>query len=175
MSVEQWMRYGQARACDPNLIEGCKMQDMKKQEPKKRLDVTDVLWVVILTMQTTFLGAAVYQSAWPEGLEWVGMLLFLGSAAVLCSAIRWAWRKKSAAEVAAQEMAHALPDAKAIAWWRKVLFWSVTLATIATAAEFGDEIQGNMLVQGALLLTMYFGMLWLIRTGRLDWILRKLG
>ena len=106
MSVEQWMRYGQARACDPNLIEGCKMQDMKKQEPRKRLDVTDVLWVVILTMQTTFLGAAVYQSAWPEGLEWVGMLLFLGSAAVLCSAIRWAWRKKSAAEVAAQELTH---------------------------------------------------------------------
>ena len=149
------------------------MQDMK-QERKVKLDATDVLWALVLVMQTGFLGACVYQEAWPEDLAWVGLILFLASAAVLCWTIRWAWRKKTQEEVAAQEAVAPEPVEEMIAWWRKVLFWSVSVATVGTAAEFGEEIHGNVLLNGTLLLVMYFALLWLIRSGRTDWILRKL-
>lgn len=149
------------------------MQDMK-QERKSKLNMTDVLWAVVGVMQTGFLGACVYQDAWPEDLAWVGLLLFLASAVMLIWMIRWAWRKKSNEEIEAEEATLPEPDADAIAWLRKVLFWSTSAAVVGTAAEFGEEIHGNMLLNGTMLLVTYFVMLWLIRTGRMDWILRKL-
>lgn len=140
---------------------------------KNRLRMDDLLWVLIMTMQTGFLGLIVFQQAMPDGYAWLGWTLFLISAAVLIYTIRWAFRKKTAEEIAEDLKLRVQPSASKIEAARKTMFWCMTFATAWMALKLSDdEYQAHLLTHGAVLLAIYFGSLWLIRKGKLDWFIR---
>ena len=140
---------------------------------KNRLRMDDLLWVLIMTMQTGFLGLIVFQQAMPAGYAWLGWTLFLVSAAALIWTIRWAFRKKTAEEIAEDLKLRVQPSASKIEAARKTMFWCMTLAAAYMALKLSDdEYQAHLLTHGAVVLAVYFGSLWLIRKGKFDWFIR---
>ena len=138
----------------------------------KKIDWMDVCWVLILLMQTGFLFAAIWQGVIPDDYKWILNALTSASACLLLMAVLRTIRGKPKEEAVDKPQPSGAVAAEMLATGRKTLFWAFTFATGWVGCDLGSEGGSGLLVQAAVLLTLYGVLLLLLKRGKFDWMFR---